>query len=178
MFFCPLQSKGAEVGLLHNRCLLLIPPKITQKYGENVHRYPNDHGFGHSGIDYHTWVGREIFAPFAGEVKVMDRGDQSYGLHVRIRNKYGYEAVLAHVSAALVKNGDMVEALDRVALVGNTGKSRKPHLHFGIKRLVVSEKPIFEWRNKKSDVSAYGYIDPLPLIVNWKAGQFNSQLSQ
>ena len=58
--------------------------------------------------------------------------DDVYGKYIRINHGNGIESFYAHCSKLLVKVGDIVDAGDTVSLVGSTGWSTGPHLHFSL----------------------------------------------
>jgi murein DD-endopeptidase MepM/ murein hydrolase activator NlpD len=59
--------------------------------------------------------------------------DKSYGNFLKIKHGDGLETRYAHCSKILVKKGDIIEKNQVVALVGNTGRSTGPHLHYEIR---------------------------------------------
>jgi murein DD-endopeptidase MepM/ murein hydrolase activator NlpD len=94
----------------------------------------------HTGIDLNpiledqnkSTVGQPIFAVADGVVEsVGDLG--GCGLGVRIQHSGGYLSVYCHSSEILIKQGQSVKAGDKIALIGSTGMSTGPHLHFGMK---------------------------------------------
>ena len=95
----------------------------------------------HNGIDLSAPVGTEIRAAGGGVVTFAGRGgyqqetDYAHlGLFVRIEHREsGYVTLYGHCSRLLVSTGDEVRAGQPIALVGNTGWSTSPHLHFSIK---------------------------------------------
>jgi len=96
--------------------------KITQGYEEGKHH----------GIDIGAKEGKEIIVTRAGRVeKVVST--PVYGLMVLVSHGGGYESLYAHCSEVLVKEMDNVLKGDEIALVGNTGRSTGPHLHFEIR---------------------------------------------
>jgi len=163
MIPCPLQNT-ADIA---NGVWFQKRPRITQVFGVNANNgIYGEHG--HGGVDYGAPTGTQLFSPIRGIVEVRDYGEKSYGLHVRIRNKYGFEALLAHMSEVDVKTGDEVYELQKIGKVGNTGTSTGPHLHFGFRYLIPSDKDIFKWKFVPSDVSNYGWVNPLPFTFTWK----------
>ncbi|MBN2798742.1 MAG: M23 family metallopeptidase [Deltaproteobacteria bacterium] len=86
----------------------------------------------HSGIDIANRRGAPIVAVAPGQViDVSWRG--GYGKVVELAHGYGITTVYAHCQATLVREGQRVEAGDRVATIGNTGRSTGPHLHFEVR---------------------------------------------
>ena len=86
----------------------------------------------HEGIDFSAAHGEPIRATASGIV--IEAGHAvHYGKHVRIKHGGGFETRYAHASKLLVKKGDLVSKGEVIALVGNTGRSTGPHLHYEIR---------------------------------------------
>jgi len=85
----------------------------------------------HEGIDVSAPMGSPIEAPAAG--RVIEAGwETGYGNVLVIDHGFGLQTKYAHTSRLLVKLGDRVKRGDRVALVGSTGLSTGPHLHYEV----------------------------------------------
>ena len=82
-------------------------------------------------------TGEDILAADGGKVIVAEnpKGTSywSFGKYIIIDHGGGYQTVYAHCSELLVKEGDTVLQGQRIALVGNTGRSTSPHLHFEVR---------------------------------------------
>jgi murein DD-endopeptidase MepM/ murein hydrolase activator NlpD len=85
----------------------------------------------HSGLDLSgpmraeirpTAPGRVIFAGWQGE----------YGRVVDIDHGFGIRTRYAHLSRTLVEAGDAVTVEDRIGLLGNSGRTTGPHLHYEV----------------------------------------------
>ncbi len=93
----------------------------------------------HSGID--VWsrdmTGEDIVAADGGTVIVAEdpKGTSywSYGKYIIIDHGGGYQTLYAHCDELFVKEGDKVIQGQRIASVGNTGRSTSPHLHFEVR---------------------------------------------
>ena len=85
----------------------------------------------HQGMDFSAPVGTEIFATGNGTVKYVG-WKQGYGETVEIDHGFSYSTLYAHCSKLLVKRGQKVKRGDIIALVGNTGKSTGPHVHYEV----------------------------------------------
>lgn len=85
----------------------------------------------HEGVDITAPAGTPIEAPARGRV-VSAGWEAGYGNAVMIDHGYGVVTRFAHASRLLVKAGDRVERGQRIALVGNTGLSTSPHLHYEV----------------------------------------------
>lgn len=87
----------------------------------------------HKGIDFAGKRGSEVIA--VGDGVVTWSGDRSgYGNLVEIKHGNGYVTRYAHNQANLVAVGDQVEQGQTIALMGSTGRSTGPHVHFEVHR--------------------------------------------
>lgn len=105
---------------------------VSQEFGPNMH--PIQHiWYLHKGIDLAGHIGLPIVAAANGTVVKSELDTISgYGNTVTIEHKYGFRTRYAHMGSRLVKVGDVVKQGDRIGLLGNTGVSTGPHLHFEI----------------------------------------------
>ncbi len=107
---------------------------ITTYFGYDPWRGGN-HGaidIGNGGIN-----GEKIYAMKGGEVivaKTTYTPGYDYGMYVVIDHGNGYQSLYAHCSAIYVTVGQMVNQGDTIGLVGSTGWSTGPHLHFEIRK--------------------------------------------
>lgn len=104
---------------------------VTSVYG--TRRVYNKKKKGqHLGTDYRAAIGEKI--PAANSGRVVLAGDLFYtGWTVIIDHGMDIFTVYGHLSKTLVKEGDMVERGQLIALSGNTGRTSGPHLHWGVK---------------------------------------------
>lgn len=93
--------------------------------------------FSHSGVEMHSGVdlkgntGDAIKATANGQVTFAGyQGD--YGYVVKVRHSNGYETRYAHLVRTRVKEGQQIEAGEIVGLMGSTGRSTGPHLHYEV----------------------------------------------
>jgi murein DD-endopeptidase MepM/ murein hydrolase activator NlpD len=91
----------------------------------------------HSGVDLAANMGDSIKAARDGEVLIVGEVP-GYGNTVVLRHQDGTRTLYAHASKLLVKGGQKVRRGDVIALVGSTGHSTGPHLHFEI---IVNNRP-------------------------------------
>jgi murein DD-endopeptidase MepM/ murein hydrolase activator NlpD len=87
----------------------------------------------HEGIDLAAPPGTPILAAASGIVSYADEGG-SYGMLVEITHGGGYVTRYAHNASILVQPGETVRRGDTIALLGSTGRSTGPHLHFEVLR--------------------------------------------
>lgn len=106
--------------------------KITSQFGMRIHPilgYEKLHdGTDISGSDIN---GKPIVAAYSGTV-VLAEYYWGYGNCVKIDHGGSIQTLYAHASAILVSVGQYVNAGDTIALVGSTGNSTGPHLHFSL----------------------------------------------
>ncbi len=110
------------------RFVNLTPPLIgllTSGYGPREGRC-------HYGIDIASPKGSPIRAIFGGVVAYSGRKG-SFGKTVIVDHQNGYFSLYAHNHKNLVKIGQHIKKGHVIALVGSTGRSSGPHLHFEIK---------------------------------------------
>jgi murein DD-endopeptidase MepM/ murein hydrolase activator NlpD len=91
----------------------------------------NDTEQAHNGVDYAATQGTLIRATAPGIVEDVFN-DRYFGLMLTIKHGFGMSTRYGHCSQILVSKGDHVERGQTVALVGNTGRSSAPHLHYEV----------------------------------------------
>jgi murein DD-endopeptidase MepM/ murein hydrolase activator NlpD len=85
----------------------------------------------HSGVDFAGKLGSEIISVAAGVV--VESGERSgYGGIVEINHGGGFKTRYAHNKQNLVKVGDVVKKGQIIALMGSSGRSTGPHVHFEV----------------------------------------------
>jgi murein DD-endopeptidase MepM/ murein hydrolase activator NlpD len=92
----------------------------------------------HYGIDVSTVTGRPVVATADGIVLYASRRG-TYGNIVVIDHKFGVMTRYAHLSGFNTRAGRQVKRGDVVGYVGNTGRSRAPHLHYEV---WVQDRPV------------------------------------
>jgi murein DD-endopeptidase MepM/ murein hydrolase activator NlpD len=118
-------------------------PGLPEEYA-GIYRWPLDAGiisseYGerwgkmHKGLDLAADAGEPVYAIAAGEVIYAGDGLRGYGNVVIMRHDRRYSSLYAHNSELKVKQGDHVEQGTLIALLGNTGHSTGPHVHFEIR---------------------------------------------
>ena len=86
----------------------------------------------HDGIDLKAEKDTKIFAVASGTIiKAGLKG--GYGKFISISHASGFETRYGHLGKFIVKQGQKVERGDVIGLVGNTGLTIEPHLHFEIR---------------------------------------------
>jgi murein DD-endopeptidase MepM/ murein hydrolase activator NlpD len=85
----------------------------------------------HQGVDITAKVGTPIVAAAKGTV-ISAGYEGDYGFMVELDHGYGVITRYAHASKTLVRRGQVVERGENIALVGSTGLSVGPHLHYEV----------------------------------------------
>jgi len=85
----------------------------------------------HLGLDFAAAQGTPIKATAAGVVADVEN-DKYFGLIITIYHEGGFVSRYGHCSQSLVSKHDRVKKGQTIALVGNTGRSSAPHLHYEV----------------------------------------------
>ncbi|HEY0562953.1 MAG TPA: M23 family metallopeptidase [Methylophilus sp.] len=103
----------------------------SSSYGWRVDPFNGNKAF-HEGLDFQANSGEPILAAADGIVTTAEH-TPDYGNLVKVNHGSGLETRYAHASKLMVKAGDRVAKGQVVALVGSTGRSTGPHLHYEIR---------------------------------------------
>jgi murein DD-endopeptidase MepM/ murein hydrolase activator NlpD len=98
----------------------------------------------HNGVDIATpWsMTPPLYACGSGTVVRAGWDPWGLGLHVRISHPGGYETTYGHMKEIYVSYGDEVDKGQTIGLMGNTGRSTGPHVHFIIKYNGAPQDPM------------------------------------
>lgn len=107
-------------------------------------------GHFHSGVDLAAPLDTPIYAATGGLVK-MQRERGGYGLFIVVVHDPQLSTLYGHLDWPLVRPGEVVAAGQPIALMGSTGNSTGPHLHFEVR---IAGVP----------------VDPLPLLGHLATG--------
>jgi murein DD-endopeptidase MepM/ murein hydrolase activator NlpD len=86
----------------------------------------------HYGMDFTANIGTPIYATGDGIVKDVQTIGGGFGRFVIIDHGFGYETLYGHMSDFKVKKGDKVKRGSVIGLVGNSGTSTGPHVHYEV----------------------------------------------
>lgn len=96
----------------------------TSPYGDRVKM--------HEGLDIANRLGTVIRAPADGEV-AFAASKVGYGLTLILNHGYGIETWYGHLRRFTVTKGDKVKRGTKIALLGNSGRSTGPHVHYEVR---------------------------------------------
>jgi murein DD-endopeptidase MepM/ murein hydrolase activator NlpD len=103
---------------------------ISSYFGQRPDPFTGRTAF-HRGLDFAGPAGAEVVAVAAGVV-TYTKERFGYGRVVEINHGNGYVTRYAHNQRILVSLGDTVQKGQPIALIGSTGRSTGPHLHFEV----------------------------------------------
>jgi murein DD-endopeptidase MepM/ murein hydrolase activator NlpD len=106
--------------------------ELTSGFGNRADPLTHVSAF-HAGLDFAAGIGTPIVSAAGGTV-VFAGLKRDFGWVVEIDHGNGLMTRYAHASELLVRAGQVVAPGDRFALVGSTGRSTGPHLHFEVLR--------------------------------------------
>ena len=106
--------------------------RITSYFGYRRDPFTSRHS-GHSGVDFAAYYGAPIVAASNGTV-TFTGWQGAYGRLVIVRHSNGYYTRYGHCSKILVRRGQAVSQGQTIALVGSTGRSTGPHVHYEIRQ--------------------------------------------
>jgi len=125
--------------MAHTPAIRPVNGWVTSGFGYRQSPFTGKKEF-HKGMDISNQIGTEIMAPADGVVSFM--GLQGfYGQLMVIDHGHGITTRYAHLDRGLFKRGDRVVRGKTIALMGNTGRSTGPHLHYEIRLNGVPVNP-------------------------------------
>lgn len=117
----------------------------------------------HTGMDFTANIGTEVYVTGDGVVEVLEVGAWGYGKCIVVNHGFGYKTRYAHLSAFKVKQGQKVKRGEIIGLVGSTGKSVGPHLHYEVEKGGKKINPIHYYH---SDLTPEQYEKLLEMSNN------------
>jgi hypothetical protein len=103
---------------------------ISSYFGERMDPFNGEEAF-HKGLDFASDAGTDVLA--VGQGVVTWAGPrEGYGVLVEVNHGNGYVTRYAHNSRVMVSAGDTVQRGQAIAVVGSTGRSTGPHVHFEV----------------------------------------------
>ena len=106
--------------------------RISDDYGNRIHPILQTQQF-HNGVDFAAPSGSPILAAADGTV-IAAAYSSSMGNYVMIDHGSELYTIYMHASSLLVSTGATVSKGQKIALVGSTGRSTGPHLHFSVRK--------------------------------------------
>lgn len=107
---------------------------VSSEFGRRWHK-------PHEGLDIAADEGEPVYASAAGKVLYADSRMRGYGNVVILRHDSRVTTLYAHNQLLKVRLGDTVEQGQVIALLGSTGHSTGPHVHFEMRRANAAVDP-------------------------------------
>lgn len=105
----------------------------------------------HYGLDFVAPKGTKIYATGDGIVTLSKYSRKGYGNEIIINHSFGYHTRYAHLDKIYVKEGEKVKRGQLIGLLGNTGRSTGPHLHYEIRYNNKPINPIYYFADEISE---------------------------
>jgi lipoprotein NlpD len=131
------KKKRLPPNVIPRKSFLVWPTKgtLTSRFGMR-------NGRKHEGIDIAAPKGTPIHAAAGGEVVFSGWGPTGYGKMVIIKHQHHLTTLYAHNSKLIAKKGSRVTQGQKISLMGSTGRSTGPHLHFEVRDDTQPKDPI------------------------------------
>ncbi|MDP5276667.1 M23 family metallopeptidase [Chengkuizengella axinellae] len=114
--------------------------KITSKFGYRRDPFTNALSF-HTGLDIGAYYNDPVYAAANGTISYTGY-DRIYGNQITINHSNGVLTRYMHLNKILVQSGEKVEKGQKIGLVGSTGRSTGPHLHYEIVKNGQRQNPM------------------------------------
>jgi len=129
------------------KCMFACTPSIwpakgwvSSRFGYRISPFTNEKEF-HNGLDVSARTGSTIISPADGVVSSVGKS-YGFGNILTINHGYGLKTKYAHLKKALVKKGQAVKRGQKIALMGISGRSTGPHLHYEVHLKGVPVNPL------------------------------------
>jgi len=96
----------------------------------------------HYGIDFTAPTGSDIYVTGDGIVDKIESSHRGYGNSIIVNHGFGIKTIYGHLNGFKVKQGQRVKRGDIIGIVGSTGLSTAPHLHYEVLRNGEKVNPI------------------------------------
>ena len=123
--FSPVTTTCAAVSPVNSK-------NYTSYFGYRINPITNEKSF-HTGLDIAAPLGTKIKASYAGTVRKTGEDSHS-GKYIILTHSDGFETFYCHCSEILAEEGAVIRQGETIALVGSTGWTTGPHLHFEVRK--------------------------------------------
>ena len=130
---------------------------LSSDFGFRIDPFTHMRAF-HNGLDFASEPGLDVYATGDGIVDFINNSKWGYGNEIIIDHGFGYTSRYAHLKEILVKPGQKVKRGQLIGLLGNSGRSTGPHLHYGVTCFDKSVNPYFYYSNDLSPREYYKIV--------------------
>lgn len=127
----------------------ITPPiekgRYTSLFGYRINPVSKEFSF-HTGVDIAADEGTDIRAAYSGKVTKIGEDSRS-GKYIFLTHSGGLVTFYCHCSEILAEEGANIRQGERIALVGSTGWSTGPHLHFEVRKDNIRYNPLYLLEN-------------------------------
>lgn len=127
-------AKGTSFAPYYVSVTPVVPVKnarITSDFGYRTNPVSGKYGF-HTGIDLAADEGTPVAASFYG--KIIETGSSDvWGNYILMKHSESFQTYYCHLSEIYVSEGAVIRQGETIGLVGSTGWSTGPHLHFEVR---------------------------------------------
>lgn len=134
--------------------------RFGSAFGMRIHPILKDYRH-HDGIDLTAPTGTKIYSTADGIVVQASYTTGGYGRKIMIDHGFGYKTLYGHCQKILVEPGQRVKRGEVIGLVGNTGLSTRPHLHYEV---WVNSRPVDPFNYYANDLSPGEYDKMINLL--------------
>jgi hypothetical protein len=122
---------------------------LSSAFGYRIDPFTHMRAF-HSGLDFAAEPGLSVYATGDGIVDFTGNARGGYGKEIIINHGFGYTTIYGHLLKILVQPGQTVKRGQLIGLLGNSGRSTGPHLHYGVNYFNKAVNPYFYYSNDLS----------------------------
>ncbi|MDR0711973.1 MAG: M23 family metallopeptidase [Prevotellaceae bacterium] len=115
--------------------------RIAATYGMRMHPFYKVFRM-HSGIDFTAPLGANVYATGNAVVESVGNNLRTSGITITLNHQNGYRTVYAHLLKSNVEKGDKVKSNSVIGLVGSSGRSSAPHLHYEVHKDTQAVNPV------------------------------------
>ena len=148
LLFIPGGIKPATVksSYTSRQTITYLPPASTDSgtkllWPLNSHRITQYYHWGHHALDVGDKTGNPIYASESGKIE-RSGWNKGYGYNIVINHGNGLKTLYAHASSLLVNAGETVSRGQTIALIGSTGWSTGPHIHYEVRVNGAKQNPL------------------------------------
>lgn len=137
-------TENTSFSPIETTCAIVAPvdsKKYTSKFGYRINPITNEKSF-HTGLDIAAPLGSKIRAAYTGTVRKTGEDSRS-GKYIILTHSDGFETFYCHCSKILANQGAVIRQGETIALVGSTGWSTGPHLHFEVRKNGTRLNPMY-----------------------------------
>jgi murein DD-endopeptidase MepM/ murein hydrolase activator NlpD len=106
--------------------------RSTNPFGPAIHPFTKK-WYLHKGVDLAFHRGWPVLVTAEGKVVENKFEPMGFGNYIVVRHKYGFYTKYAHLDRVYVNEGDTVTQGQRIGVLGSTGLSTGPHLHYEVR---------------------------------------------